>query len=91
MSFDSAEEWLSQVSSDVKISQKDKSRVISITGGKGGVGKSSLGIKLALTLAEMGKKVLLVDSDVNLSNIAVKLGEPLTDHFFELLSSQKDF
>lgn len=89
MSFDSAEEWLSQVRSDFH--EKRNSRVISITGGKGGVGKTSLGIKFALTLADMGHKVLLIDSDVNLSNIAVKLGEPLTDNFFDLLSSNKDF
>jgi flagellar biosynthesis protein FlhG len=90
MSFGSAEEWLSQLHQEIK-SDKRRGRVISITGGKGGVGKSTLSIKLGQTLAESGEKVLLVDSDVNLSNIAVKLGEPLSDDFFQLLMSQKDF
>jgi flagellar biosynthesis protein FlhG len=90
MSFESAEEWLSQLHQDLK-QNKRNGRVISVTGGKGGVGKSTLSIKLAQTLAKTGEKVLLVDSDVNLSNIAVKLGEPLTDDFFQLLMSQKDF
>jgi len=66
-------------------------RIVPVAGGKGGVGKTSLGIKFAMTLADMGNKVLLIDSDVNLSNIAVKLGEPLSDDFFDLLTSKKDF
>jgi flagellar biosynthesis protein FlhG len=65
--------------------------VISITGGKGGVGKSTLSLKFSFTLAQQGFKVLLIDSDVNLSNLAVKLSEPLNDNFFDLISSRRDF
>jgi flagellar biosynthesis protein FlhG len=68
-----------------------KAKTISITGGKGGVGKTSISIKFAKELAEQGNKVLLIDCDYNLSNTAIKLGIPLNDEFFSLISSQKDF
>ena len=50
-------------------------RVIAITGGKGGVGKTSVALNLALTLAREGQKVLLLDGDTDLANISVMLGQ----------------
>ncbi len=91
MSFKSAEEWLSKFREDLEQNSNKKGHVISVTGGKGGVGKTTLSLKFAMTLAQLDYRVLLVDSDVNLSNIAVKLGEPLSDDFLKLLMSQKDF
>jgi flagellar biosynthesis protein FlhG len=64
---------------------------VSITGGKGGVGKTSVALRMARELASMGDKVLLIDCDTNLSNTAIKLGLPLDDSFWKLLSSEKEF
>lgn len=50
------------------------SRVLAITGGKGGVGKTSLSINLAIALAKTGSKVCLFDADTGLANINVMLG-----------------
>ena len=68
-----------------------KARIISITAGKGGVGKTSVAVKMAKVLAEDGYRVLLLDCDYNLSNTSVKLGLPMTNGFYELISAQKEF
>lgn len=47
---------------------------ISVTSGKGGVGKSTVALNLAIALCNYGQKVLLVDADSNLGNLDVLLG-----------------
>jgi len=49
-------------------------RVISVTSGKGGVGKSSVVVNLAVALAKEGKRVLVMDADLGLGNIDMLLG-----------------
>ncbi len=49
-------------------------RVIAVTGGKGGVGKTNVSVNLAVALADMGKRVMLLDADLGLANIDVMLG-----------------
>lgn len=68
-----------------------KAKTISIASGKGGVGKTSISIKFAKMLSDWGYKVLLIDCDYNLSNTSVKLGLPISDNFFSLLSAEKSF
>jgi flagellar biosynthesis protein FlhG len=64
---------------------------ISITGGKGGVGKTSIALKAAQELARAGYRTLLIDCDSNLSNTAIKLGLPLDNKFEKLLSAESSF
>jgi flagellar biosynthesis protein FlhG len=49
-------------------------RVIAITSGKGGVGKSNTSVNLAIALAAQGKRVILMDADLGLANVEVLLG-----------------
>ena len=49
-------------------------QVIAVTGGKGGVGKTNVSVNLALALAELGRRVMLMDADLGLANIDVLLG-----------------
>ena len=53
---------------------KPKARVITVTSGKGGVGKTSISINLAIQLTRMGKRVVVFDADFGLANIEVMLG-----------------
>ena len=49
-------------------------QVIAVTGGKGGVGKTSVAVNLATALGSTGKRVLLLDGDLGLANVDVFLG-----------------
>ncbi len=49
-------------------------RVVAVTGGKGGVGKTNVSVNLAVAMADLGKRVMLLDADLGLANIDVVLG-----------------
>ncbi len=51
-----------------------KTRRIAVTSGKGGVGKSSFSLSLAVALTKLRRKVLLIDADINLGNLDILLG-----------------
>jgi flagellar biosynthesis protein FlhG len=57
-----------------RVRRGDEARVISVTGGKGGVGKSAVAVNLALALGQLGGRVLLVDGDLGLANADLLLG-----------------
>lgn len=52
----------------------ENARVIAVTSGKGGVGKSSTSINLALHFRRRGKRVLIMDADFGLANVEVMFG-----------------
>jgi len=49
-------------------------RVIAVTSGKGGVGKTNVSVNLAAAMAQTGKQVMLLDADLGLANVDVMLG-----------------
>lgn len=49
-------------------------KVIAVAAGKGGVGKSNVSVNLAVGLAQMKKKVMLLDADLGLANVDIMLG-----------------
>lgn len=56
-----------------------KAKKISVTGGKGGTGKTLISVNLAVYYSQLGLKVLLVDSDVENPNSNILLGKELND------------
>ena len=61
----------------IKAQNKEKTglaRVITVTSGKGGVGKSSVAINLAMQFRKQGKSVIIFDADFGLANIEVMFG-----------------
>ncbi len=55
-------------------SPAEPTRVIAVTSGKGGVGKSTVSINLAVALGLVGRRVTLLDADLGLANVDVMLG-----------------
>lgn len=55
-------------------SSANGARIITISSGKGGVGKTNFTVNLGISLSKMGKKVVVIDADLGLSNVDVVLG-----------------
>lgn len=55
-------------------SQEFSARVISVSSGKGGVGKTNIAVNLAIALKKHGKRVSIIDADFGLANIEILFG-----------------
>lgn len=61
-------------------------KVIAVTGGKGGVGKTNVSVNMSLALGEMGQRVVLMDADLGLANVDVLLGVKAEKNISDVLS-----
>ncbi len=64
-------------------------RVVTVTSGKGGVGKTNFTVNLALGLAQRGKKVLIIDADFGFANVDLLLGATPQHDLSELISGER--
>jgi len=80
--------------SDDIVGQHDKSlrhgvRTISVTSGKGGVGKTNIAANLAYLLSRMNQKTMILDADAGLANIDVILGINSPYNLYHVLRGEK--
>jgi flagellar biosynthesis protein FlhG len=66
-----------------------KTRIITVTSGKGGVGKTNLSVNMALAFARLGKKVVVMDADLGLANVNVMLNMIPKYNLYHVIKKQK--
>lgn len=70
--------------------ERPLARVITVTSGKGGVGKSNTAINLAIQLKKMGQRVIILDADFGLANIEIMFGTVPKHNFCDLIYQGKN-
>ncbi len=72
-----------------KTAPRTATRIIAVSSGKGGVGKTNIAINLALAYAQLGKRVVVMDADLGLANVNVVLGVIPRYNLYHLIRKQK--
>ncbi len=70
--------------------QRPLARVITVTSGKGGVGKSNTAINLAIWMRKMGQRVIILDADFGLANIEIMFGTVPKHNLCDLIYQGKN-
>lgn len=68
---------------------RKRTKVITITSGKGGVGKSNIAVNMSIAMVDIEKKVILLDADLGLANIDVILGIHPTYNLAHVIKGEK--
>lgn len=74
---------------ELKKMMNRKTRIIAITSGKGGVGKSNLSVNMAIAYAQQGKKVTLIDGDLGMANVNVLMNIVPQYNLMHVINKQK--
>lgn len=80
------EEAQSKKVGELSFGLAENTRVIAITSGKGGVGKTNLAVNLAVALQLAGKSVMVVDADIGMANVNILMGSATNRSLIELLN-----
>ena len=66
-------------------------RLIAVSGGKGGVGKTNIAVNLAVSLGNQGKSVVLFDADLGLANVDLLMGLSVEHTLADVLEGKKGY
>jgi len=66
-----------------------KTRIIAVTSGKGGVGKTNVSVNLAIAYAKLGKRVIVMDADLGLANVNIMLNVIPKYNLYHVIRRQK--
>jgi flagellar biosynthesis protein FlhG len=72
--MDQAEQLRNVIKQKSREASPKSARVVTITSGKGGVGKSNTAVNMAIWLRRMNKRVIILDADLGLANVEVMFG-----------------
>jgi len=87
--MDQAEQLRNIIKAGAAVQNRPLARVITVTSGKGGVGKSNTAINLALHLKKLGQRVIILDADFGLANIEIMFGTVPKHNFCDLIYQGK--
>jgi flagellar biosynthesis protein FlhG len=79
---------IDQASGLRKMQSLQQIKVIAVSGGKGGGGKTNVSLNTAIALGQQGKKVLVLDADLGLANVDVMLGLRVKRNLSHVLSGE---
>ncbi len=65
-----------------------KTRIIAVTSGKGGVGKTNLSVNMAIAYSQAGKRVILIDGDLGMANVNILIGTAPKANLLDVMNNR---
>lgn len=81
---------LRNLAKETQIHETNKPKIITVTSGKGGVGKSNFVVNLGISMQKMGKKVMIFDADIGMGNDDVLMGVFPRLNIFDIIFNKKE-
>jgi flagellar biosynthesis protein FlhG len=88
--LDQAQRLRQMAGESANMGAENRPKVITVTSGKGGVGKSNIVVNLSIALQKMGKKVMIFDADIGMGNDDIIMGCSSKYNVFDVINKGKE-